>query len=277
MKRQEDVHASRDKAGRDHWDACWEAEPPPVLADPFVPGAGNRVWRRFHEYLRDRLGPLGGGDRKLIEIGCARSIFLPFVARELGFSVSGLDYSEIGCRQTEAMLAGLGIPGEITCGDLFDPPEHLRGAFDVATSFGVVEHFLDTAACLKAVATLVKPGGHVLTVIPNMSGAVGWAQRGLSRAVYDIHVPLTREMLRRAHEDAGLEVLECEYFLFSNFGVCNLVGAKSRSPRYQLKRVALAGLGLFSRAVWEVEERVGDLPTNRWTSPYLVVLARRPG
>jgi SAM-dependent methyltransferase len=61
------------------------------------------------------------------------------------------------------VLDAAGVPGEIVCADLFAPPPHLLAQFDVVVSFGVVEHFDDTAACVAACARLVKPGGLMVT------------------------------------------------------------------------------------------------------------------
>lgn len=265
-----------DLAGRAHWDDSWSTSRAPTLSDPFRPGAAYRVMRRFHENLRDQLAPLGGPGRRFIEIGCARSVFLPFVGRVLDFQVEGLDYSEIGCRQAEALLAESGVSGVVTCADLFGPPTSLLSRFDVAASFGVAEHFRDTSAYLRAKSALVRPGGHLFTSIPNLAGLIGQAQRRLSRRIYDVHVPLDLEALVSAHREAGLEIVKSSYFQFTNFGVCNIAGEPRHFPTYHMKRLALAALGMMSRTTWMIEERVGDLPPNHWTSPYIFVLARKP-
>ena len=78
---------------------------------------------------------------------------------------------------------------------MFDPPDDMKGQYDLVMSFGVVEHFKDTTACLKACAAFVKPGGQMFTMIPNMTGLVGSLQKIIDRNVYDIHVPLSCKML----------------------------------------------------------------------------------
>jgi len=150
---------------------------------------------------------------RLLEIGCAKSAWLPYFAKEFGFSVSGLDYSPIGCEMARKVLQANEIVAEVVCADLFSPPDNMLGVFDVVVSLGVVEHFEDTASCLKAVSSFLKPGGMLITSIPNMVGWIGSIQKAVNRPIYDIHQLIDPAMLKEAHELAGFDVLECKYFV----------------------------------------------------------------
>ena len=158
----------------------------------------------------------------LLELGCARSVWLPYFHRQFGFRIVGLDYTEIGCAQARAVLATSAVSGEIVHADLFTPPTAMLNKFDVVVSFGLVEHFSDTAAVLSACARFLKPGGVMITTIPNFSGWLGAMQRRFDRAVYDIHVPLDREQFAQAHKAAGLDLIACDYFIFVNWQVINV-------------------------------------------------------
>jgi len=57
-----------------------------------------------------------------------------------------------------------------------DPPDHLLGAYDFGVSFGVAEHFEDTAECLAAFRRFLKPSGILFTAIPNLAGLLGSAE-----------------------------------------------------------------------------------------------------
>lgn len=259
-----------DKAGKAYWEKVWDVSGLPSPVDPQKRGLNNYVNREFH-LLFQRL--LSGSDempRRLVEVGCARSVWLPYFAGTLGLQVAGLDYSPEGCEQSREILARAGVKGEIACSDLFDPPSAFRGSFDIVVSFGVAEHFERTAECVRALSALAKPGGLVLTVIPNMVGLVGLLQKLADRKVYDIHVPLSRERLSTAHSEAGLSVERCFYFLPANFGVVNLEGWSSRF-RY---RIACKVRSAASTAVWAVD-RLIPIPSNRITSPYIVAVARK--
>ena len=220
--------------------------------------------------LRGRQG------QEILEVGCAGSFFLPYFADYFGLRASGLDYSEVGCERLRAQLERWGIPAEVVCADLFDPPADLRGRFDVVTSFGVIEHFEDPGRYVRALTALLKPGGLVITTLPNLVGLNGWLMRTFNPGLYALHVPLDRERVARAHAEAGLTVRDCRYFMSVNFGVLNETTLKSRW------RARL--LGLFHRVLrrvsftaWWFEERIlgGSLPASRWLSPYLLCVAEQ--
>ena len=268
---------SVDRAGRDYWDQLWASAPPPGAFDPSRPGLRNFLNRNLDgEFRRVFAGcGLGPGTRSL-EIGCAQSYWLPHFGRAYGFAVAGLDYSAIGCERSRALLAREGVAGEVVQADLFDPPARLEGAFDLVFSRGVVEHFEDTAGTLRAFARFARPGGFVVTTIPNLSGLLGPLQKFLYRPVYDVHVPLDADDLARGHADAGLAVRSCHYFLFANVGMCHLGDMPRDSAEYLVKKALLAAAGRLNMLTWIVEERV-RLPPNRLTSPFIVCVAEKPG
>lgn len=263
--------SSPDKAGKAYWDALWRDAPPPAPIEPHAPGLANTLNRRFHEVFVEAFAGRETQGRALLEIGCARSPWPPYFAREFGFRVSGLDYSEIGCRQEEDVLRRAGIEGRVVCADMFAPPEELRGAFDVAVSFGLVEHFERTADAVAACAAFVRPGGLIVTSVPNLKGLLGPLQRWADRAVYDIHVPLDAAALARAHEAAGLRVRSARMLLPLNLGVVNMA---ARRPVLAWKFVAKAG-DLVTKAVWAAD-RLRPLPETPYFAPYALCVAEKP-
>ncbi len=102
----------------------------------------------------------------------------PHFGTESGFEVNGLDYSLVGCEQARAILAHACVPGRILYGDLFAPPNELLGSQEVVITFGVVQHFADTAGCVRALARLMKPSGTLITIIPNLTGVLGTFSAG---------------------------------------------------------------------------------------------------
>lgn len=208
---------------------------------------------------------------KLLELGCARSAWLPYFSKELGLRVTGIDYSPVGCDQAKAILATEGIEGHVALADISHSPPDFLNHFNYVVSFGVVEHFEATDECLRSCAAFMKPGGTMVTVIPNMNGLVGWLQKRLGREVYDIHVPLDTMALRQAHQVAGLDVLRCEYFCFLNFGVLNLNRIRQSFLGLWLSRT----LNAVSAAGWMLE-RIGiRLPANKMTSAYVICISTK--
>lgn len=262
-----------DKAGKEYWDDCWADGTVQNAVNPHLPKINNYINRRFHEYFSKAFGGLETCGMKLLEIGCARSSWLPYFANEFGFNVSGLDYSEIGCKMAQKILDREKVKGPVYCENFFAPTELLKKRFDVVVSFGVVEHFHDTAKCITAVSKFLKPGGLIFTNIPNMLGIMGYVQKIINRPVFDIHVPLDRFSLCKAHQKAGLEILDCDYFTSINFGVLNLNGIPVNTLDWFFKRIITKMLARFSIAVWFAESKLGIFNSTKLMSPYINCVA----
>jgi len=209
----ESVAVNDDKAGVEYWNDVWGDESLPLPIDPSKTSLRSFVYRRFHQFFTALFSERDTRLMSLLEIGCARSAWLPYFHKQFGASVSGLDYSERGCEQERHVLALAGVRGEVVCADLFAPPAAFRQGFDVVVTFGVVEHFEDTARCIAAVGEYLKPGGIAITVVPNIGGMIGAVQKALNRPVYDMHVALTPDTLKDAHLRAGLTPTRSEYEL----------------------------------------------------------------
>src|SRR6185436_13100737 len=172
-----------------------------------------------------------------------------------------------GCRRAHALVQRAGTAAHIVLADLFDPPESLLGRFDFVLSIGVVEHYADTAATLRAMARFLRPGGILITTAPNIPGLAGDLMKVMNRPLYDIHVPIDAQAMRRAHEAAGLEVVEGGYFMSINLGIPSVAGLRPGIGT-RLKSIAILGMIAFSRMVWWLERRVARLPPHRYFAPY---------
>lgn len=262
-----------EKAPKAYWDASWAEGAPPVPVDPGEPGLNNHINRALHEHFRRCFAGIETRGAALLEIGCARSAWLPYFQRQFGFQVAGLDYSELGCQQARDVLGAAGVEGTIVCANLFAPPHHMQGAFDVVVSFGVVEHFENTADALAACSAFLRPGGRMVTLIPNMRGAVGWLQRWADRGVYDIHVPLDAAAFADAHRGARLKVLSCDYVMPFNLTVVAIKDGRSPASAATLRRL----FAWASKGMWILERSgIRLLPPNGVTSPYIVCTAEAP-
>lgn len=264
-----------DKAGKEFWDEMWSGAAVPTAADPALSGLGNLFTKRIDKLFSEIFRDLETQGKQFLELGCGSSIWLPYFAKHFGFKVTGVDYSEIGCRKEVQILRKAGVDGDVVQADFFKPPEELIESFDFVYSSGVAEHFTPTEACLSAFAAFLKPGGTMITTVPNMTGAVGWLQRSASRSVFDIHVLLTDDALRAAHEKAGLEIVTCEYFLSTGFGIANTNGENQANLIVRLKNHLLRGLGRLSVLVWLAESKIGKLPATKLFSPYIFCVARK--
>lgn len=271
-------NTDQDQAGRAYWNHTWDASPLPTLWPVDSEDIGSYVERSIFSYMANAFAQHGliNKNKLLVEVGCARSAVLPLFAKKLGFQVSGIDYSPNGCEQTRLILRREDVQGEVFCCDIFAIPDDLVERFDVVVTFGLIEHFSNTTEIVTALSRLIKPGGLVFTNVPNMYGMTGFTQKILDKKVYDIHVPLTAEVVRMAHEQAGLNTVSCDYFLSTHFGVVNLNSISVYSFEWWTKKVVLAGLARISMVAWWWERLLGPLPAGRIFSPYINCLAIKP-
>jgi 2-polyprenyl-3-methyl-5-hydroxy-6-metoxy-1,4-benzoquinol methylase len=264
-----------DKAGQKYWNNAWARSNLPEMVNPSDMRLTNYTNRRFHKLFLQLFDKSNSPSMHLLEIGCAKSSWLPYFANEFGFSVSGIDYSPAGCEMAIQVLRANEVEGDVVCADFFSPPDTMFGTFDVIVSFGVVEHFEDTALCLRAFSLFLKPGGVLITNIPNMVGSIGYIQKIVNKPVYDIHKLIDTLSLAKAHECAGLEVLQCDYFMATGFGVNNLADVPEGSLSWFLKKVFLGVLSRLSMLVWLMEEVMGEFSTRKMFSPYINCVARK--
>jgi cyclopropane fatty-acyl-phospholipid synthase-like methyltransferase len=261
-----------DKATREYWSQLWQHSP--RVPEPADAGATylNELLRQF---FGEHLSHVPSGS-SLIEVGCGNSAWLPHFAQHHGCRVAGIDYSEAGCESARAILQRECVEGSVYCADVFAPPPELFRRFDVVVSTGVIEHFAETVSIVQAIAKLARPGGLVLTTIPNLAGWLGTVQRRLDRHVYEKHIPLRCEDVRAAHEQAGLMVLRCAYIGTLDFHMCNLNATDVHSAVGQSKRLALHALMALSRVLWWGEKKFGAISPNRLTASGVVCAACLP-
>jgi SAM-dependent methyltransferase len=252
------------------WDDTWRRQAVANF-DPASDAVTRQYDRMLHAAFVEGLRRWGGHAATLIELGCGGSVYLPYFAKTFGMRVTGLDYSDAGRALAEKNLAAQGVAGEIVAGDLFAPPDEMRGRFDVAFSAGLFEHFDDTAAVVTAAAAFLRPGGLMLSVIPNMTRLPGTLQRWLAPSIYAVHLPLDAPSFAAAHAKAGLEVLRCTYLMTLNLYVLRL--RSETSPAGVLLRAVRF---VAMRIVWWLERTLGRSFTNRVTSPYIICVARAP-
>ena len=150
-----------DRAGQEYWDAVWEDETLPAPVDPRDKALSNYVARKFHE-LFTRVLPRGHNVR-LLEVGCARSRWLPYFAAEYGYEVTGLDYSTMGCEQARQILAAAGAEGRIVEGDLFSPPVDCSDGSTLSSRGRHDCHH-------RGLGRFYVAGGTLVTVIPKYGG-----------------------------------------------------------------------------------------------------------
>jgi len=168
------------------------------------------VFRRFLE---------PGNGKRLLEMGCGGSKYLPWLAREMGFQVEGIDYTTEGCELAKRNLEAAGVAGNIHCLDFLSLGPEFAGRFDVVTSYGVLEHFAEPVNVLKAFVDCIRPGGTLVSFVPNMQGAGGRLVKRVNRSLYETHYLFDLSKFREFHVQAGMTVVHCRYSEFCDFGL----------------------------------------------------------
>ena len=119
-------------------------------------GFGRDLEKAMCRHLR------GMQDHSFLEVGCYPGRFLRFFAERFELRVDGIEYVEERANRCGQMLKRSGHQGEIFAADLFSwGPGR---TWDVVASFGLVEHFEDTAGVLQHHLDLTSPRGFVVLI-----------------------------------------------------------------------------------------------------------------
>ena len=125
-----------------------------------------------------------------------------------GYSLTGIDYLDLGVELSARNLEMQGIPATVLRGDVMDLRLSLD-RFDVVFSGGLVEHFTDPISVCRQIAEL--SCGYIVTTVPNLFGVNGLAIRVLRSDDFRKHIRIDRERLRSVHESCGIRTLYCDY------------------------------------------------------------------
>ena len=123
-------------------------------------------------YLRGRVtlhaiaqvAPGNPADRDFLEVGCGEG-FLLQVAKDAGYRIKGIDFSDFGLRRFHP-----GLADSIEAGDAFAILDRVVSGserYDICCLQNVLEHVIDPRALMGQVRRLLKPGGVAVITVPN--------------------------------------------------------------------------------------------------------------
>jgi SAM-dependent methyltransferase len=148
--------------------------------------------------------------------------------------------------------------------DLFNyKPEKL---YDMVLSFGLIEHFSDTASIIQTHLQFLKPGGVLFITLPNFTGVNGWVQRKFDIENYNKHYIdcMNPAFLADTCEKLGLKNVESYYHGKFTVWLENK-SEQSAFAKGIVKAIWVAGK-LFTKFV---------LVEGKGLSPYIVVKATK--
>ena len=183
----------------------------------------HRWWDRESEFkpLHD-INPLrvnwideraGLAGKKVLDIGCGGGILSEAMAQR-GANVTGIDMGEapLAVARLHQLESGVAVDyRQITAEQM---AEEMPGQFDVVTCLEMLEHVPDPASVLRAIATLVRPGGKVFVSTINrnpkaylmMILGAEYLMKMVPKGTHDHKKFITPAELCRMGEAAGLLV-----------------------------------------------------------------------
>jgi SAM-dependent methyltransferase len=190
----------------------------------------------------------------------------PALENPLGYDPYGVDFSQTGLEVQRQLLSRYGLDeSHSICADFLSPEFQAAhaAAFDVVYSAGLIEHFDQPGEAVSAHLRLLRSGGTLVVSIPNLA----WIYRRLlPPSVVEAHnLTIMRQRSFSALFDRpDLKPLFCGYYGC----LCLGIGFDDRSL---LHRRVLP----FAQIAVNVAARVLPLPETRWTSPLLLLAARK--
>lgn len=153
------------------------------------------------------------GIKNAIELGGFPGYYSVYLKKYQNLSTTLFDYY-IHEGLIKELLAKNGLKdGDINIieSDLFNyTPEQ---KYDMVLSFGLIEHFSDTASIIKTHLQFLKPGGTLFITLPNFTGVNGWVQKTFDKENYDKHYIdcMNPTFLAETVKQLGLKEVESYY------------------------------------------------------------------
>jgi len=186
-----------------------------------------------------------------------------------GYQVSGLEYIGWCCDKTRELLKGEGIKSDVIQGDLFTwQPESPEARWDVVASFGLIEHFDDTATVIRKHLDLLKPGGHLVIGIPIHSGIYGRILKSIDIEEYAIHNHMNYNDMVRALDGTGEAQIVAG-------GYCGRIGFWNTGLYTRMRKKGKIAYTLARAPFWALERLGRILPNTKTLSPNALVVARK--
>jgi SAM-dependent methyltransferase len=146
--------------------------------------------------------------------------------------------------------------------DLFNyKPQKL---YDLVLSFGLIEHFSDTAAIIETHLQFLKPGGTLFITLPNFTGVNGWVQRTFDRENYDKHYIDCMDPAFLAETCKKLSLKNIESYYHGRF----TVWLENKSQRSAMARAIVKTIWLAGK----IATRLVPVESKA-LSPYIVLKA----
>ena len=227
-------------------------------------------WKSTYTHVLKQYLPRRG---KIIEIGCADSHELLALCAHFGLEPFGVEYSEFGYRMAVDNFERQHVDSNgVIYGDFTDREFRYRYGehFDVVYSAGFIEHFKNPIEIVGYHLELLKPGGQLVILIPNLRALLYHPILSIiGRDILALHnlSIMRRSKFHMLFSNYPLDTHYCNYL-----GVCNL----PLMFRPLARNFVSAKLQIVFDILLTNILRHRDLP-NRFTSPYLLYVGTKHG
>ncbi len=185
-------------------------------AEPGAAACVGRVKQATADHYLDLLAAAGVTGGNLLEVGCGDGDFLLQATRR-NFTVEGIDYSAHSCAKAQAKL---GAGARIHRGEISVLSDR-RESYLLCVACDVIEHVRQPAAFLETVHGLLRPGGRVLLVTPDLDSVAArlmrsrWLEFKAEHMYYYTPRTLRRQLAQAGFTDirlfAGTKRLSLDY------------------------------------------------------------------
>ena len=157
-------------------------------------------------------------NKTVLEIGCADSNFLCYLAKRFGFQAHGIDYSDAITKTAELFKFNNLPEPTLHKADLFSWKQDKK--YDTVCSFGFIEHFDDINKVVAKHAELLAPKGKLIITLPHFAHGQYFLHRLIDKDNLEKHNTkiMNLNSIKKAVEQTGLKIEYLSYY--KTFGLC---------------------------------------------------------
>lgn len=246
---------------KSYWDHKWKLHGPARRLNP-------------NEYLNSRIAAmladyLPRAPARVLEVGAGGSLWLPYLARTYSYEVVGVDYSRVGCQRLVDNLRETPDKAMVVEGDITQPC-FAPSSFEVVFSNGFIEHFTDYSELIALFRSWLKPGGLLVTLVPNKHYVFRYVEQWIAPEQYHAHVLIEPSDLQQAYQQAGLQDVVADYL--GSFATWKY-NSKANGPARWMLRLSAKAIGWPVHAILRA---TGWTPESRMFSPLVYAVGRTP-
>ncbi len=203
--------------------------------------------------------------KSVLEIGCADSNFLCYLAKKFSYQAHGIDYSDAIDRTAELFKFNNLLEPILHKADLFSWQSDRK--YDLVCSFGFIEHFENMTDIIKRHADLVAPAGKLIMTMPHFAHGqyfFHWLIDRDNLKKHDTKI-MNLNSIRRSAESNGLKIEHLSYY--KTFGFWT-----ERKTLAKWEKIINWGIIKFGKVITKI---FGYDHPNSLFSPHIVCVARK--